>query len=83
MSEDIIRHKSIGQLREGMGFGKPIHPLITIIDTSKLAYGEELLGVKFTPNLYCIALKDASCGLEHGRNHYDIDDGVLIITACD
>lgn len=81
MSERIIHQKSISQLNAQMGFGKPTHPLITIIDTAKLAYGEESVGLKFTSDMYCIALKDANCGLDYGRNHYDFDEGVLIFTA--
>lgn len=81
MPKDTITHKSISQLSKYMGFGKPTHPLITIIDTSKLAYGEEAIGQRFSSDLYCIALKDASCALDYGRNHYDFDEGVLIFTA--
>lgn len=77
----MIKHKSISQLHEYMGFGKPTHPLITIIDTSRLAYGEELVGVKISSELYCIALKDRSCGLNYGRNNYDFDEGVMMFTA--
>ena len=32
-------------------------------------------------DLFCIALKDSSCGIDYGRNSYDFDDGVLIFTA--
>lgn len=81
MKDGIIRQKSINELHSGMGFGKPTHPLITIIDTAKLAYGKEAIGAKFASDLYCIALKDASCGLDYGRNHYDFNEGVLIFTA--
>ena len=81
MNNKNIRHKSISQLHETMGFKKPTHPLITIIDVSKLAYGEELIGTKFTSDLYCIALKDKSCGLDYGRTHYDFDEGTLIFMA--
>ncbi|MGK0365798.1 MAG: AraC-like DNA-binding protein [Saprospiraceae bacterium] len=81
MPQKMISHKSISQLSEGMGLGKPTHPLITIIDTSKLAYGEEMIGQKFSNDLYCIALKDASCGIDYGRNHYDFNDGVLVFIA--
>lgn len=77
----MISHKSISQLHEGMGMDKPTHPLITILDTSKLAYGEELIGQKFSNDLYCIALKDASCGIDYGRNNYDFDEGVLMFTG--
>ncbi|MFT5834610.1 MAG: AraC-like DNA-binding protein [Cognaticolwellia sp.] len=81
MPEKIIHQKSISQLQEGMNLGKPTHPLITIIDTAKLAYGEELVDIKITSNLYCIALKDKSCGLDYGRNHYDFEEGALMFTA--
>ncbi|MDB4285752.1 helix-turn-helix transcriptional regulator [bacterium] len=81
MPDKIIKQKSISQLHEVMGFGKPTHPLVTIIDVSKLAYGEERIGMKISSDLYCIALKDASCGLDYGRNHYDFDEGVLMFTG--
>lgn len=64
-----------------MGLGKPTHPLITVVDLSKLSYGEEAVGQKFVSDLYCIALKDGNCGIEYGRNHYDFEEGVLIFTA--
>lgn len=60
---------------------KPTHPLITILDTGKLAYGEKTVGKRFSSDLYCIALKDSNCGIDYGRNSYDFDDGVLIFTA--
>lgn len=64
-----------------MRLGPPTHPLITIVDPAELAIPEEMLGVKITTELYCIALKDKSCGMNYGRNHYDFDEGVLIFTA--
>lgn len=81
MDQSIIHSKSVNDLLTGMGLEKPTHPLITIIDTRKLAYGEETVGKRFSSELYCIALKDSSCGIDYGRNHYDFDDGVLIFTA--
>lgn len=83
MDKNIFRSKSISALHEITGLGKPLHPLITIIDTAKLAYSKELIGAKFTSDMFCIALKDASCGLDYGRNHYDFNEGVLIFTAPD
>lgn len=35
-SDEIYRVKSIGELHEIVGAGKPRHPLITIIDYSKV-----------------------------------------------
>ncbi len=81
MSTPIIHHKSISQLHEKLGLGKPTHPLITIIDVSKMAYGEEHVGMKFSSDLYCIAQKDKSCAMDYGRNSYDFDEGVLMFTG--
>lgn len=81
MSDSTIHSKSIEELSLGMGQGKPSHPLITLLDTSKISYGEENVGKRFTSDLYCIALKDSNCGIDYGRNHYDFSEGVLIFTA--
>ena len=77
MSKDVIHIESISQLLEGSGFGKATHPLIAIIDTANIVFGKEMLGLKITSDLYSIALKDASCGLDYGRKPYDFDEGVL------
>lgn len=81
MNENIIHSKSIPDIHSVMGLEKPIHSLITIIDTQKLAYGEEIVGKRFSSDLYCIALKDSNCGIDYGRNSYDFKDGVLIFTG--
>ncbi len=66
---------------EKMELGEPSHPLITIIDVSKVHHREEFLGIRFSNDMYCIALKDASCGLDYGRNQYDFTNGVLAFTG--
>ncbi|MFK7773868.1 MAG: helix-turn-helix domain-containing protein [Saprospiraceae bacterium] len=81
MDKNIIQIKSISELLEGSGFGKPTHPLIAIVDTANIAFGKEMLGLKIASNLYSIALKDASCGLDYGRNAYDFNEGVLFFSA--
>ena len=52
--------------------------MITIIDTAQLAYGEDRVGTRISSDLYCIALKDKSCSMDYGRNHYDFDEGTMI-----
>lgn len=81
MSKNIIHIKSIGQLLQSSGLGKPTHPLITIVDTAKISYTEDMIGLKISSELYSIALKDISCGLDYGRNSYDFSDGVLFFSA--
>lgn len=83
MKQDMVRHHSISHLHEYLGFAKPMHPLITIIDTAKLVHGEEAIGRKLVSDMYCIAMKDKNCGLDYGRNHYDFDEGALMFTAPD
>lgn len=81
MDNKIIHIKSINQLLEGSGFGKSTHPLIAIINTADMTFGEEMLGLKITSDLYSIALKDASCGLDYGRKSYDFSEGLLFFSA--
>jgi YesN/AraC family two-component response regulator len=83
MKHAVNNIKSISQLHEIFGFGKPTHPLIGIIDVSKWEIPEQFIGVKFTSELYTIGLKDKSCGLQYGRNTYDFNEGVLFFTAPD
>lgn len=81
MKSQINSVKSVSQLHDIFGFGKPTHPLISIIDVSKWEIPEHFIGVKYTSDLYSIALKDRSCGLQYGRSTYDFNEGVLIFTA--
>ncbi len=80
---DIFRSKSVNELHKSLGLDKPTHPLITIIDMAKLSCDADRVGSRLVSDLYCIALKDANCGLDYGRNHYDQAEGVLLFTAPD
>ncbi|WP_339924520.1 helix-turn-helix domain-containing protein [uncultured Cyclobacterium sp.] len=81
MQEKIFHIKSIGELHEIFGFPKPSHPLISIIDVSQWEIRDEWIGKKCVTDLYSIALKDASCAMDYGRNSFDFNEGVLIFTA--
>lgn len=82
MDNEILHARSIAELHRGMGMDKsPTHPLISIIDTADLQYGEEFVGSRFTSDLYCIALKDKGSGIDYGRNYYDFNEGVLRFMA--
>lgn len=83
---NIIRIQTITQLFDAFGWEKPVHPLIGVIDITKL---EELSddmkrqyeGVKMTSDLYNIILKDGDCAMQYGRNKYDFEEGVLRFIA--
>jgi len=81
MNQEIQHIKSISQFHEIFGFDKPTNPLISILDVSQWEIPDTFVGIKSTSDLYSIALKDKSCGLQYGRNSYDFDEGVLIFTA--
>ncbi len=81
MDKKIIHINSISQLLQFSGTGKPTHPLIAVMDTAHIAFGEEMLGFRILSDLYCIALKDGSCGLDYGRKAYDFSEGVLFFSA--
>ncbi|MEL6655491.1 MAG: AraC family transcriptional regulator, partial [Bacteroidota bacterium] len=75
---DIHHIKSVSELLANNGLDRPTHPLISIIDLSRWAIQPEMIGQKVMMDLYTIALKDGSCGMEYGRNTYDFSEGVLI-----
>jgi AraC-like DNA-binding protein len=77
MSGEILEIKSISQLHEMLGFEKPKHPLISVIDVSKLKITSEMINIKMAANLYYIGMKSADCGVQYGRHHYDFEEGVL------
>lgn len=81
MSDNIIHIESISQLHRMLGYDKPSHPLITVMDPTRLKVPEEMKEVRIASSFYAIWLKTSDCGMEYGRNHYDFEEGVLIFTA--
>ena len=81
MSDSILHIKTIGQLHDLLGYDKPKHPLITVIDVEKLEVPAEMMQQRMTGDLYIIMMKDGDCGLQYGRNHYDFEEGVLTFIA--
>ena len=73
--------QSISQLHSLLGLPKPKHPLISLIDASKIQVTEEEIDSKLIYNFYMISLKDKSCGVEYGRNSFDFDEGVMVFSA--
>lgn len=81
MNQNILRIKSISELHQVWNYEKPKHPLISVIDASKITINKAMLGTKVILDMYYIALKDKSCGVEYGRNYYDFEEGVLMFTS--
>jgi AraC-like DNA-binding protein len=65
-----------------IGYEKPKHPLITVIDYSNVKYAAEHYGVKITTDFYIISLKTPSPkSLLYGRQYYDFEEGTLMFMA--
>ncbi len=79
-SDEIYRVKSIGELHEIVGAGKPRHPLITIIDYSKVDVADAPESARFVCEFYSINFK-SHCSLRYGRQFFDHKDGTLLCTA--
>lgn len=78
---DIFKIESVSQLNGLLKQDKAKHPLITIVDFSKIeSYGKE--ATKFSTSLYSIMLKNQCHGmLKYGRQYYDFQEGTLIFIA--
>ena len=57
---------------------KPEHPLMSIVDFSKVDYINPAPGTSIVLNLYCISIKQgAECVLRYGPQTYDFSEGVM------
>lgn len=74
----IIHLDSITQLLDSYGIEKPRHPLVAVVDLSKVGVSEGMSNVKVTANLYSITLKTKSpLQLKYGRSVLDFAEGSL------
>ncbi len=80
MSE-ILKIESISQLHKMIGYEEPKHPLISVMDVSKIKQNDDFIGQKFSSSMYTVMLKDKNCGIQYGRNYYDFEEGVLAFTS--
>jgi len=81
MADEIIRINSISELQRILGLEKPHHPLISVIDASKIRVTEAELNAKIMYDFYMVSVKDKSCGVEYGRNSFDFDEGVMVFSS--
>ena len=77
----MYRLKSISEFHKLIGYAKPKHPLISLIDTADLEITEDEVGQKVVSDFFMISLKDRSCGVEYGRNSFDFGEGVMVFSA--
>lgn len=80
----IYRIESISRLHAAIGYPKPLHPLISLIDYSKVQVDTRMLNISVVSSLYSIAMKKSISGrLIYGRETYDFDEGSLVFIGPD
>jgi AraC-like DNA-binding protein len=79
-SMEIYRVQSISELHHLTGLGKPKHPLLTIVDYSKVDARKAPEEGRFVCDFYAITFKN-NCSLGYGRQFFDHQEGTLLCTA--
>ena len=79
--KEVQHIENISELNKLLNQDRPKHPLVTVVDFSKVKRcGEE--NKRTTLGFYTIMLKDSSCGrLKYGREYYDFEEGTLVCIA--
>lgn len=79
--DNILHIETISELNKIMGQKEPKHPLIGIIDFSKMDFKDQE-NLKISTGFYTVMLKNLCPGaLRYGRNYYDFQEGTLSFMA--
>lgn len=77
-----FRFRSLLDLHKYYGLAQTEHPLISVIDYSKVKYPENIYELRWIQDFYILALKrDVSAKFNYGQQPYDFDSGVLSFFA--
>ncbi len=80
MKNIVYRVQTISELHEIAGFEKPKHPLVTIIDYSKVNVKDTPQSGSFICSFYSVNFKK-HCDFMYGRQPFDHKEGTLHCTA--
>jgi AraC family transcriptional regulator, transcriptional activator of pobA len=73
---------SISELHQVLGLPKPLHPLVSLVDNTRIAIEKDQLPASFLFNFYKISYKKNLRGkVRYGQNYYDFDEGGLVFTS--
>ena len=77
-----IKIYSISQLHDSLQLPKPLHPMVSLVDNTKMAVNTELISRSFLLDFYKISYKYSSKGkMGYGQGFYDFNEGGLMFTA--
>lgn len=73
---------AISTLHRMLGLPSPLHPLISIVDNTKIAVEKQQLPETFLLSFFKISFKKLLKGrIGYGQGYYDYDEGGLVFTA--
>ena len=79
---NIFRLESISQLNELFQQTAPNHPLISVVDFSKIEKHEKVEEIKLTCGFYSVMFKNHCANkLKYGKEYYDFQEGTLMCIA--
>jgi AraC family transcriptional regulator, transcriptional activator of pobA len=79
----VYRVESVSQLHEMIGYEKPRHPLISLIEMSHIPV-MPVIDSRVALGFYSISLKDGDeCRIKYGRQSYDFQERTLMFMAPD
>jgi len=74
--------ESISQLHSALGFPKPLHPLVSLVNYENIRTPYDELPKALLLNFYKISYKKSLTGkIRYGQNYYDFDEGGLSFVA--
>jgi len=78
----IHRIKTISEFHQLRGLPKPEHPLISVVDYSKIKHSPENNPTSMVFDFYSISIKRGLSGkMVYGQLEYDFDEGVMFFIA--
>ena len=77
-----VRIESVSQIHENLGYEKPKHPLITLIDYTKVNPALFHEDIHVITDFYSVSFKEGpECDVKYGRQYYDFQEGSLMFLA--
>lgn len=77
-----LKISSISELHQILNVPKPLHPLISLVDNTKMSVDKYYLDRSFTLSFYKISYKFSENGkMGYGQGYYDFNEGGMMFTA--
>jgi AraC family transcriptional activator of pobA len=77
-----LKISSISQLHDMLQVPKPVHPLVSLIDNTKMSVNKDLLNRSFLLDFYKISYKFSEHGkMGYGQGYYDFNEGGMMFTS--